>query len=33
VPQAYKWHKRLRGEASEVEIDHVPRLREALGNH
>jgi hypothetical protein len=29
----YRSHKRLRGEASEVEIDHVPRLLEALGNH
>jgi hypothetical protein len=33
LPAAYKWHKRLRGEASEVEMDHVPRLREALGNY
>jgi hypothetical protein len=33
LPEQYKWNKRLRGEASEIEIDHVPRLREALGNH
>lgn len=33
MPESYRWHKRLRGEASEVEIDHVARLREALGDH
>jgi hypothetical protein len=33
MPETYRWHKRLRGEASEVEIDHVARLREALADH
>ena len=30
--ETYRWHKRLRGEAGEVEIDHVDRLREALSD-
>jgi hypothetical protein len=29
---AYRWQKRSRGEPTEVDIDHVPRLQEALGN-
>jgi len=30
---AYRKQKRLRGEPVETDIDHVPRLRDALGNH